>query len=117
MEANKVIEIINTYGVLPILLFVIWKLWKMLKSEKEVSAERLKNMLGDDVDDKIERTKLIENNLSILEKYVEKNKELIDTIDKISAENHEEHKEVLNDITRVLTELKDLRNLIKSIRQ
>lgn len=116
MEVDKILELINTYGVLPILIFIIWKLWKMLKDEKSVSNERLEDMLGDDVTDKIERTKLIENNLAILEKYIEKNRELVDVISKISDDNHEEHRKVLDDLTHVLTEIRELRNEIRNLK-
>lgn len=99
MEITNFLELINTYGVVPILLFGIWRLYIMLKSEKKVSEERLDHMLGDDVEDKVERTKLIENNLAILEKYVEKNVDLTDHI-----------KELINEVKELRKEIQNLKN-------
>jgi len=93
------LRLIELYGVIPLFIFIVHRLWKLYKTEKEISSERLAEMLGSDVEDRVERTKLIENNLALMEKYIEYFTGVKKEIHELSKSNEE--------LKREIKELKD----------
>lgn len=74
------------------------------------SEERLKEMLGSDVEDKVERTKLIENDLALMEKFIEKYDLCLVELSEIK----EEIKRSYDELNKLKIEIQSLKNKIDS---
>ena len=73
---EPILEVIYQFGVVPILLLIIYKLNNKLTD----SEEKRESLIERIHEGEIERTKIIENNLAILEKFSDKFNDLKDEV-------------------------------------